>query len=137
MLAKSDIAATRLRYEQQVYNMQTELNAQQVSPIMPRNRMNRKVFACGARSTPHNYSFSMQKQCERFKRDRDSFKQLLESAKSTIKELKLSGGRTSKGSTHSGDEDDRSKILALEQRVSGNELSAGAHCAHLTALSSS
>lgn len=31
MVAKSDLAATRLRYEQQVYNMQTELNAQQVS----------------------------------------------------------------------------------------------------------
>lgn len=42
---------------------------------------------------------------------------MLESAKSTIKEIKISGGRTSKGSTHSGDEDDRSKILMLEQKV--------------------
>lgn len=30
ILSKSDIAATKLRYEQQVYNLQTELNAQQV-----------------------------------------------------------------------------------------------------------
>lgn len=30
MVAKSDIAATRLRYEQQVYNLQTELNSLQV-----------------------------------------------------------------------------------------------------------
>lgn len=74
--------------------------------------------------------FLMQKQCERFKRDRDSFKQLLESAKSTIKELKLSGGRTSKGSTHSGDEDDRSKILSLEQRVSGNMSSVAVRRSH-------
>lgn len=31
MVAKSDIAATRLRYEQQVYNLQTELNSLQVN----------------------------------------------------------------------------------------------------------
>lgn len=30
MVSKSDIAATKLRYEQQVYNLQTELNSQQV-----------------------------------------------------------------------------------------------------------
>lgn len=59
----------------------------------------------------------LQKQCERFKRDRDSFKQLLEAAKKTIKELKSNSGRASKAS--SGDEDDKSKILTLEQKVSG------------------
>lgn len=31
MVAKSDIAATRLRYEQQVYNLQTELTSLQVT----------------------------------------------------------------------------------------------------------
>lgn len=30
MVSKSDIAATKLRYEQQVYNLQTEISAQQV-----------------------------------------------------------------------------------------------------------
>lgn len=34
MVAKSDIAATRLRYEQQVYNLQTELNSLQVNYIL-------------------------------------------------------------------------------------------------------
>lgn len=59
-----------------------------------------------------------QKQCERFKRDRDSFKQLLEGAKKTIKELRSnSSGRVSKASMNSGDEDDKSKILTLEQKV--------------------
>ncbi|XP_031627694.1 myosin heavy chain, non-muscle isoform X3 [Contarinia nasturtii] len=88
MVSKSNEAATKLRYEQQVYNMQTELNSQQ-------------------------------KQCERFKRDRDSFKQLLEAAKKTIKDLKSNSGRTSKAS--SGDEDDKSKILTLEQKIGNLE----------------
>lgn len=57
----------------------------------------------------------LQKQCERFKRDRDSFKQLLEAAKKTIKELTSNSGRARKAS--SGDEDDKSKILTLEQKV--------------------
>lgn len=59
----------------------------------------------------------LQKQCERFKRDRDSFKQLLEGAKKTIKELRSNSGRVSKGSMNSGDEDDKSKIMVLEQKV--------------------
>lgn len=90
MVSKSDIAATKLRYEQQVYNLQTELGSQQ-------------------------------KQCERFKRDRDSFKQLLEAAKKTIKELKSNSGRASKASLNSGDEDDKSKMLALEQKIGNLE----------------
>lgn len=60
----------------------------------------------------------LKKQCERFKRDRDSFKQLLEASKKTIKDLKTNSGRTSKASVNSGDEDDKSKILVLEQKVS-------------------
>ncbi|XP_037040029.1 centrosomal protein of 290 kDa isoform X1 [Bradysia coprophila] len=84
--AKSEVAATRLRYEQQVKNLHTELN-------------------------------SLQRQCERFKRDRDTFKQLLEAAQRTIGELKNSSGRISRSSINSGDEDDKSKILALEQQV--------------------
>ncbi|KAG4066400.1 hypothetical protein HA402_007036 [Bradysia odoriphaga] len=84
--AKSEVAATRLRYEQQVKNLHTELN-------------------------------SLQRQCERFKRDRDTFKQLLEAAQKTIGELKNSSGRISRSSINSGDEDDKSKILALEQQV--------------------
>jgi len=82
---KSEVAATRLRYEQQVSNMQNELTA-------------------------------MQGQCERFKRDRDAFKQLLEGAQKAIGELKQ-GGRLSRTSQHSGDEDDKSKIITLEQTV--------------------
>lgn len=58
----------------------------------------------------------MQRQCERFKRDRDTFKQLLEAAQKSMAEIKQSG-RLSRGSIHSGDEDDKSKILALEQQV--------------------
>ncbi|XP_055710579.1 myosin-10 isoform X2 [Phlebotomus papatasi] len=84
---KSEVASTRLRYEQQVTNLQSELS-------------------------------SMHNQCERFKRDRDTFKQLLEGAQKTIHDLKHSSGRQSRASVHSsGDEDDKSKIVALEQQV--------------------
>ncbi|GAB0098805.1 putative leucine-rich repeat-containing protein DDB_G0290503 isoform X1 [Sergentomyia squamirostris] len=84
---KSEVASTRLRYEQQVNNLQSELN-------------------------------SMHNQCERFKRDRDTFKQLLEGAQKTIHDLKHSSGRQSRASLHSsGDEDDKSKIISLEQQI--------------------
>lgn len=58
-----------------------------------------------------------QRQCERFKRDRDTFKQLLEAAQKSIGELKNNNGRISRSSLNSGDEDDKSKILLLEQQV--------------------
>lgn len=62
---------------------------------------------------------SMQKQCERFKKDRDTFKQLLESAQKKIGDLKSSNtGRISRNSIHSSDnDDDRTKIHYLEQQV--------------------
>lgn len=125
MVAKSDIAATRLRYEQQVYSLQTELNSLQVMK-------SRSIRRCSI-LTRISLNFS-QKQCERFKRDRDSFKQLLEGAKKTIKELRSNSGRVSKGSMNSGDEDDKSKILILEQKVKlvrirgGRNSSIFVHC---------
>lgn len=89
MNTKSEVASTRLRYEQQMKNLHTELA-------------------------------SMQNQCERFKRDRDSFKQLLEGAQKKIAELKQSAqsgsGRHSRSSIHS-DDDDKSKIQVLEQQI--------------------
>ncbi|XP_037894339.1 putative leucine-rich repeat-containing protein DDB_G0290503 isoform X5 [Glossina fuscipes] len=84
---KSEVAATRLRYEQQVKNLSTELT-------------------------------SMHRQCERFKKDRDAFKQMLESAQKKIGDLKAnSSGRQSRTSMHSSDEDDKSKIAYLEQQI--------------------
>ncbi|XP_036321037.1 centrosome-associated protein CEP250 isoform X2 [Rhagoletis pomonella] len=84
---KSEVASTRLRYEQQVKNLSGELT-------------------------------SMQRQCEKFKKDRDSFKQLLESAQKKIGDLKASStGRQSRGSMHSSDDDDKSKIAYLEQQI--------------------
>lgn len=83
--SKSEVANTRLRYEQQVKNIHIELAA-------------------------------MQSQCERFKRDRDSFKQLLEGAQKKIAELKQGSGRQSRSSVHS-DDDDKSKIQVLEQQI--------------------
>lgn len=63
-----------------------------------------------------------QKQCERFKWDRDSYKNLLENAQKSIKELKSNNGRVSRGSvTTSGDEDEKSKILLLEQQLGALE----------------
>ncbi|XP_055902428.1 cingulin isoform X2 [Eupeodes corollae] len=84
--AKSEVASTRLRYEQQVKNLSAELT-------------------------------SMQRQCERFKKDRDTFKQLLESAQKKIGDLKANTGRQSRGSMHSSDDDDKSKIAYLEQQI--------------------
>ncbi|XP_055847522.1 golgin subfamily A member 4 isoform X2 [Episyrphus balteatus] len=60
---------------------------------------------------------SMQRQCERFKKDRDTFKQLLESAQKKIGDLKANTGRQSRGSMHSSDDDDKSKIAYLEQQI--------------------
>lgn len=84
MSVKSEVGATRLRYEQQVSNLQTEIT-------------------------------SIQRQCERFKRDRDTFKQLLEAAQKSMSDLK--SGRASRSSNTSGDEDDKSKIHTLEQQI--------------------
>ncbi|KAH8305458.1 hypothetical protein KR018_006130 [Drosophila ironensis] len=84
---KSEVATTRLRYEQQVKNLGGELN-------------------------------SMQRQCERFKKDRDAFKQMLEVAQKKIGDLKANNtGRQSRGSMHSSDDDDKSKIAYLEQQA--------------------
>lgn len=58
---------------------------------------------------------SIQRQCERFKKDRDSYKQLLEAAQKNIGQLKQN--RKSYTSASSGDEDDKSKIQGLEQQV--------------------
>ncbi|XP_030376633.1 myosin-4 isoform X1 [Scaptodrosophila lebanonensis] len=84
---KSEVASTRLRYEQQVKNLSAELT-------------------------------SMQRQCERFKKDRDAFKQMLEVAQKKIGDLKANNtGRQSRGSMHSSDDDDKSKIAYLEQQI--------------------
>ncbi|XP_011190178.2 myosin-11 isoform X5 [Zeugodacus cucurbitae] len=84
---KSEVASTRLRYEQQVKNLSAELT-------------------------------SMQRQCEKFKKDRDAFKQMLESAQKKIGDLKAnSTGRQSRNSMHSSDDDDKSKIAYLEQQI--------------------
>lgn len=86
MQNKSEVASTRLRYEQQAKHLQSELG-------------------------------HLQTQCEKFKRDRDSFKQLLEAAQKTITELKHNKRRSVGSMSSSGDEDDKSKILALEQQI--------------------
>ncbi|ALC38643.1 CG18304 [Drosophila busckii] len=84
---KSEVASTRLRYEQQVKNLSGELN-------------------------------SLQRQCERFKKDRDAFKQMLEVAQKKIGDLKANNtGRQSRSSMHSSDDDDKSKIAYLEQQI--------------------
>ncbi|KAL7742035.1 hypothetical protein ACLKA6_018287 [Drosophila palustris] len=84
---KSEVASTRLRYEQQVKNLSGELT-------------------------------SMQRQCERFKKDRDAFKQMLEVAQKKIGDLKANNtGRQSRSSMHSSDDDDKSKIAYLEQQI--------------------
>lgn len=66
-------------------------------------------------NTLQNELTSVHRQCERFKKDRDSYKQLLEAAQKNIGELKQN--RRSYASTSSGDEDDKSKIQSLEQQV--------------------
>ncbi|KAL5282113.1 SOGA3 family protein [Megaselia abdita] len=85
---KSESAAIRLRYEQQVSKLNSE-------------------------------NSSMQKQCERFKKDRDTFKQLLESAQKKISDLKSNNtGRISRNSIHSSDnDDDRAKVHFLEKQI--------------------
>ncbi|KAH8263745.1 hypothetical protein KR044_013373 [Drosophila immigrans] len=84
---KSEVASTRLRYEQQVKNLSGELT-------------------------------SMHRQCERFKKDRDAFKQMLEVAQKKIGDLKANNtGRQSRSSMHSSDDDDKSKIAYLEQQI--------------------
>lgn len=85
MQSKAEVAATRLRYEQQANHLQAELG-------------------------------SLQRQCERFKRDRDTFKQLLEGAQKTISDLKQNR-KSIQSISSSGDEDDKSKIAVLEQQV--------------------
>lgn len=68
-------------------------------------------------SSPPLFS-SLQRQCERFKKDRDAFKQMLEVAQKKIGELKANNtGRQSRSSMHSSDDDDKSKIAYLEQQV--------------------
>lgn len=89
---KSEVAATRLRYEHQINNLHTELT-------------------------------SLQKQSEKFKRDRDTFKQLLEGAQKSITELKnSSSGRVSRASMNSGDEADKSKIATLAKLVNHSKM---------------
>lgn len=84
---KSEVAATRLRYEHQINNLHTEMT-------------------------------SLQKQTEKFKRDRETFKQLLEGAQKSISDLKNSNsGRASRASMNSGDEADKSKIVTLAKQV--------------------
>lgn len=65
-------------------------------------------------NTLQNELASTHRQSERFKKDRDSFKQLLEAAQKNIGELK--SNRKSYTSASSGDEDDKSKIQMLEQQ---------------------
>ncbi|XP_049288075.1 myosin-11 isoform X2 [Anopheles funestus] len=83
---KSEVAATRLRYEQQVTNLHNELTA-------------------------------MQRQCERFKRDRDTFKQLVEAAQKQIGDMKANRRSLASVTSSSGDDDDKTKIVALEQQI--------------------
>lgn len=67
----------------------------------------------------HQFHFiNFQRQSEKFKRDRETFKQLLEASQKTVAELKSNtSGRISRASINSGDEDDKSKIIILEQQV--------------------
>lgn len=90
MAVKSEVAATRLRYETQINTLQNELT-------------------------------STHRQCDRFKKDRDSCKQLLEAAQRSIAELKQNHNRKSYTSTSSGDEDDKLKVHLLEQKVGNLE----------------
>ncbi|XP_055594715.1 myosin-2 heavy chain [Uranotaenia lowii] len=83
---KSEVAATRLRYEQQVTNLHNELTG-------------------------------LQRQCERFKRDRDTFKQLVEAAQKQIGDMKANRRSLASVTSTSSDDDDKSKIVALEQQI--------------------
>lgn len=107
---KSEVASTRLRYEQQVKNLSGELNAMQVRHL--------EITVRIALTPLSLFSFLLQRQCERFKKDRDAFKQMLEVAQKKIGDLKANNtGRQSRGSMHSSDDDDKSKIAYLEQQV--------------------
>ncbi|XP_062547558.1 myosin-11 isoform X2 [Armigeres subalbatus] len=86
MNVKSEVAATRLRYEQQVANLHNELTG-------------------------------LQGQCERFKRDRDTYKQLVEAAQKQIGDMKANRRSMASVTSSSGDDDDKSKIIALEQQI--------------------
>uniref|UniRef100_A0A1Q3FM92 Putative myosin-2 heavy chain n=1 Tax=Culex tarsalis TaxID=7177 RepID=A0A1Q3FM92_CULTA len=86
MNVKSEVAATRLRYEQQVTNLHNELTG-------------------------------LQRQCERFKRDRDTFKQLVEAAQKQIGDMKANRRSLASVTSTSSDDDDKSKIVALEQQI--------------------
>jgi chromosome segregation ATPase len=72
-------------------------------------------------NTLQNELSSVHRQCERFKKDRDSYKQLLEAAQKNIADLKQNQNRKSYTSTSSGDEDDKSKLHLLEQQVGNLE----------------
>ncbi|XP_055546462.1 myosin-2 heavy chain isoform X2 [Wyeomyia smithii] len=64
----------------------------------------------------HNELTGLQRQCERFKRDRDTFKQLVEAAQKQIGDMKANR-RSLASVTSSSDDDDKSKIVALEQQI--------------------
>ncbi|KAL7045841.1 hypothetical protein ACKWTF_002358 [Chironomus riparius] len=66
-------------------------------------------------NTLQNELTSVHRQCERFKKDKDSYKQLFEAAQRNISEFKQN--RKNYISTSSGDEDDKSKINGLEQQI--------------------
>lgn len=72
-------------------------------------------------NTLQNELTSVHRQCERFKKDRDSYKQLLEAAQKNIADLKQNQNRKSYTSTSSGDEDDKSQLHVLEQQVGNLE----------------
>lgn len=92
MAVKSEVAATRLRYETQINTLQNELA-------------------------------SAHRQSDRFKKDRESSKQLLEAAQRSIAELKQNQNQNRKSytSTSSGDEDDKFKVHNLEQKLGNVE----------------
>ncbi|XP_021702065.1 myosin-2 heavy chain isoform X2 [Aedes aegypti] len=65
----------------------------------------------------HNELTGLQRQCERFKRDRDTFKQLVEAAQKQIGDMKANRRSLASVTSSSGDDDDKSKIIALEQQI--------------------
>lgn len=65
----------------------------------------------------HNELTGLQRQCERFKRDRDTFKQLVEAAQKQIGEMKTNRRSLASVTSTSSDDDDKSKIVALEQQI--------------------
>ncbi|XP_065081064.1 myosin-11 isoform X2 [Ochlerotatus camptorhynchus] len=65
----------------------------------------------------HNELTGLQRQCERFKRDRDTFKQLVEAAQKQIGDMKANRRSLASVTSSSGDDDDKSKIIGLEQQI--------------------